>query len=64
VNRANLISFISVRIRVRVCVRIWVWIVLASDQRSDTDRGTGHWSEGSLVRKLYSRRVRVRVRVG
>ena len=22
---------------------------------------TGHWSEGSLVRKLYSRRVRVRV---
>ena len=21
--------------------------------------GTGHWSEGSLVRKLYSRRVRV-----
>ena len=35
--------------------------------------GTGHWSEGSLVRKLYSRRVsrlglglglvRVRVRV-
>ena len=25
--------------------------------------GTGHWSEGSLVRKLYSRRVRVTVKV-
>ena len=28
-----------------------------------TVTGTGHWSEGALVRKLYSRRVRVRVRV-
>ena len=28
-----------------------------------TIRGTGHWSEGSLVRKLYSRRVTVTVTV-
>ena len=35
---------------------------LPADGRRRSKSGTGHWSEGSLVRKLYSRRVRVSVR--